>query len=206
MPCRDFQTDFGILQPGYPGFEFYRNELESGNLTDTHFIERLFGRRGVDEFTQQQRDIEDTDTDALRALADINQKTLKETEDLNASIATLTSTLQASENPLTQSLQNIVNPENALIASLDTLSNAFATEQTQSVLQATEALTLALTPLSTAENPFLERFDGIVSRLENVEVKVQQTRTVHSNLVTPAFANAVSDQQNINVQLGKNIR
>ena len=69
--AQDFQTDFGILTPGSPGYDFYRQQLEGGDLTDTNLIERLFGRQGLDDFTSSQRDIEDAEQRRTQRETDI---------------------------------------------------------------------------------------------------------------------------------------
>ena len=88
---QDFQTDFGILTPGSPGYEFYRQQLESGQLTDENFIGRIFGRQGLDEFLSNQRAVEDLEGRTAQREADINAQA----EAIGVAVAEAVTTAQA---------------------------------------------------------------------------------------------------------------
>ena len=68
---QDLQTSFGILQPGSPGYDFFRGQLESGALTGPTEIENLFGRRGLDAFLDTEDRREDATSDFERSSAEI---------------------------------------------------------------------------------------------------------------------------------------
>ena len=59
---QDLGIESGILRPGSAGSAFYRQQIESGQLTDEGLIEQLFGRQGLDDFTQLQRGTADAGT------------------------------------------------------------------------------------------------------------------------------------------------
>lgn len=87
--AQDFQTEFGILTPGSPGYDFYRQELESGALTDENFIERVFGRRGLDEYLQNQRSVADLEARTAERTADIETQAQATAAALSAALAPL---------------------------------------------------------------------------------------------------------------------
>ena len=68
---QDLQTSFGILQPGSPGYDFFRGQLESGALTGPTEIENLFGRRGLDAFLDTEDRREDATSDFEKSSAEI---------------------------------------------------------------------------------------------------------------------------------------
>ena len=86
---QDFQTEFGILTPGSPGYGFYRQELESGGLTDENFIERIFGRRGLDEFIEQQRATEDLTQDTAAREVEIQAQAAAQATAIETALASL---------------------------------------------------------------------------------------------------------------------
>ena len=67
---QDRNIEFGGLRPGSAGYEFYRQQFESGQLTDQNLIRQLFGTQGLDDSIDQQRGTEDADLRLERAIVD----------------------------------------------------------------------------------------------------------------------------------------
>ena len=125
---QDFQTEFGILTPGSPGYQFYRQELESGGLTDENFIERVFGRRGLDEYLQNQRSV-----------ADVEARTETERADIEAAA-------QATATALSEALAPLLHPEPEAVqvsAEAAVASKDAATAATEAAVAARDAATAA---------------------------------------------------------------
>ena len=121
---QDFQTEFGFLTPGSPGYQFYRQELESGALTDENFIERVFGRRGLDEFIEQQRATEDLTEDTAAREVEIQAQATAQATAIETALAPLLA-------------QNATTAE---------------TEATTAMTNATTATTEAATAIANASN------------------------------------------------------
>ena len=67
---QDLGIESGILRPGSAGSEFYRQQIEGGQLTDQNLIEELFGRQGLDDFIGLERGVEDAETRLAQGLID----------------------------------------------------------------------------------------------------------------------------------------
>ena len=67
---QDRSREFGILRPGTGGYQFYRQQFESGQLTDERLIRELFGTQGLDDFIDNQRGQEDAETRLARGIID----------------------------------------------------------------------------------------------------------------------------------------
>lgn len=111
---QDFQTDFGILTPGSAGYNFYRQELESGALTDENLIQRLFGRRGLNEFIEQQRATEDLTQDTAAREADIHAQAAAQATAIEAALAPL-----IAQNATTATLEATTATTNATTATTE---------------------------------------------------------------------------------------
>ena len=66
----DRQREFGILTPNSSGYQFYRQQLAGGELTDENLIQRLFGTQGLDDFISRDRGIIDANTRLETAITD----------------------------------------------------------------------------------------------------------------------------------------
>ena len=86
---RDLETEFGALPPGSAGYNFYRDQLEQGELTNPQTLEELFGREGLSEFTQFSRGITDAGTDLESGLLDVNTRSANLLDSINTNIALL---------------------------------------------------------------------------------------------------------------------
>ena len=145
---QDFQTEFGILTPGSPGYQFYRQELESGGLTDENFIERVFGRRGLDEYLQNQRSV-----------ADVEARTETERADVETQA-------QATATALSEALAPLLQPESdAVMVSSDAAvaSKDAATAANEAAIAARDAATVANAAVGT-----LPDIVGPLGRIETV--------------------------------------
>ena len=86
---RDLETEFGELRPGSAGYNFYRDQLEQGELTNPQTLEELFGREGLSEFTQFSRGVTDAGTDLESGLLDVNTRSANLLDSINTNIALL---------------------------------------------------------------------------------------------------------------------
>lgn len=135
--AQDFQTEFGILTPGSSGYDFYRQELESGALTDENFIERVFGRRGLDEYLQNQRSV-----------ADLEEQTAERTADIEAEAQATATALSEALAPLLQPDSETVRvSSDAAVASKDA-----ATAANDAAIASRDAATVANEAVGTLPN------------------------------------------------------
>ena len=89
---QDLAIESGVLRPGSSGSEFYRNQIESGELTDERLIERLFGRQGLDDFIGLGRGTEDAATQLQRGLLDVETESRDLLMSINTNLAMLIAT------------------------------------------------------------------------------------------------------------------
>ena len=130
---QDFQTDFGILTPGSSGYDFYRQQVESGELTDENFIQRIFGRRGLDDILSNQRDV-----------VDVEQQTEQREADINAQAEVTATAIQTA-------LQPLLGEQSALATQQQTTAALESTTATTASETATTAATTATVEASNAE-------------------------------------------------------
>ena len=177
---QDFQTDFGILTPRTPGYDFYRQQVESGELTDENFIQRLFGRRGLDDILSNQRDV-----------ADVEQRTEQREADINAQAEVTASALQTA-------LQPLLGEQSALATQQQTTAALESTTATTAAETATTAATTATVEASNAEMfgtglsalseviPKLEDFADVPNALANIlSTALSETRIENLIIQSP---------------------
>ena len=87
---QDINTESGVLRAGSAGEAFYRQQIESGELTDTNLIERLFGRQGLDDFIDLTRGTEDAQETLDAAVLAVETESRDLLTSINANIALLT--------------------------------------------------------------------------------------------------------------------
>ena len=102
---QDLGTELGGLRPGSGGYQFYRSQLESGELTDQNLIERLFGRQGLGDFIDLTRGTEDAESALEQGILDANQEAVRELIDINTSLGNIGESLQSLS--LTDTFENI---------------------------------------------------------------------------------------------------
>ena len=125
----DLQQDFGGLRPGSAGYEFYRQQIEAGDLTDTNLIEQLFGRRGLDEFTELSRGKEDAGEDLAAGIVNVNQEA-----------AEVGAALREELSPLLEEQRGLVATQTTTAAlESQTATTASETEVTKATTAMTEA-------------------------------------------------------------------
>ena len=160
---QDFQTEFGILTPGSPGYDFYRQELESGGLTDENFIERVFGRRGLDEYLQNQRSV-----------ADVEARTETERADIETQA-------QATATALSEALAPLLQPESDAVM----VSSDAAVASKDAATAANEAA-IAARDAATAANAAVGTLPDIVGPLERIETVSETFSNIVDALGEPA--------------------
>ena len=146
---QDIRTESGVLRAGSAGEAFYRQQIESGELTDTNLIERLFGRRGLDDFISNRRDVED-----------LEQRTAERTADINAEAEATATALQEVLTPL-------LNEQSAPSRDLSMAAEAQATAATQQMIAA-GALERAATAI---EESAVDTFRGIAATTEDTRLR-----------------------------------
>ena len=62
--------EFGILTPGSSGYQFYREQLLSGELTGENLIRNLFGTQGLEDFLGFERGTEDAEQRLAQGIID----------------------------------------------------------------------------------------------------------------------------------------
>ena len=160
---QDFQTEFGILTPGSPGYGFYRQELESGGLTDENFIERVFGRRGLDEYLQNQRSVTDVEARTETERADIETQA------------------QATATALSEALAPLLQPESdAVMVSSD------AAVASKDAATAANDAAIASRDAATAANDAIGTLPDIVGPLGRIETVSERFSDIVDALGEPA--------------------
>ena len=142
---QDRNVEFGGLRPGSAGYNFYRQQLESGELTDTNLIEQLFGREGLQEFTQFGRGVEDADTSLAQGIIDASTDYQLVLSDNTTALENLTSALSTPQS-VNQALETYSLPSAAPIlastpgatpATTQPISEMIASGVSQGIQQAT---------------------------------------------------------------------
>ena len=87
---QDISTESGVLRAGSAGEAFYREQIESGQLTDLNEIERLFGRQGLDDFIDLGRGVEDAQERFDAAVLAVETESRDLLTSIDANIALLT--------------------------------------------------------------------------------------------------------------------
>ena len=160
---QDFQTEFGILTPGSSGYDFYRQELESGALTDENFIERVFGRRGLDEYLQNQRSV-----------ADLEEQTAERTADIEAEA-------QATATALSEALAPLLQPESETVR----VSSDAAVASKDAATAANDAA-IASRDAATAANAAVGTLPDIVEPLGRIETVSETFSDIVDAIGAPA--------------------
>ena len=93
---QDRRIEFGTLRPGSAGYNFYRQQLESGELTDQNLIKQLFGREGLGDFTSFERGTADAATKMQLDILDVNTASRDLLTSIDTSLKMLTQGEQVS--------------------------------------------------------------------------------------------------------------
>ena len=135
---QDLGIESGILRPGSGGYQFYRQQLESGELTDTNLIERLFGREGLAEFTQFGRGVSDAESALEQGILDANQEAVGELIDINTKLGNIDESLSVTGvfeniqerimqglNPFVEGITEIFTPIQEAVTAIESLTGVF---------------------------------------------------------------------------------
>ena len=135
---QDLGIESGILRPGSGGYQFYRQQLESGELTDTNLIERLFGREGLAEFTQFGRGVSDAESALEQGILDANQEAVGELIDINTKLGNIDESLSVTGvfeniqerimqglNPFVEGITEIFTPIQGAVTAIESLTGVF---------------------------------------------------------------------------------
>ena len=143
---QDINTESGVLRAGSPGEAFYRQQIESGELTDTNLIERLFGRQGLDDFIDLTRGTEDAQEtlDAAVLAVETESRDLLTSIDANIALLTGGQLTDATTATLTNTQQQTATLESqtAMLAA-ETTAMAAETTATQMATAEMESATAA---------------------------------------------------------------
>ena len=94
---QDINTESGVLRAGSAGYEFYRQQLEGGQLTDDNLIEQLFGRQGLDDFIDLTRGTEDAQETLDQAILDVNQDAVDRLTEIDTKLGSIDASLSLSD-------------------------------------------------------------------------------------------------------------
>ena len=148
---QDRNVEFGALRPGSGGYDFYRQRLESGQLTDENLIRQLFGTQGRDDFIDFEQDTQDADQQLAQGILE----------------ATATYETAVSEN--TAAIQALMFPEEAAaITEGAVLATESATRATTDAMTASQAAAEATENISKSVEGAISAtgtLDRIVSAL-----------------------------------------
>ena len=173
---RDRQDEFGRLTPGHPGYDFYRQHLESGTLTNQNLIQSLFGTQGLEDFLDFSRGTED----AEQALA---QGLLDATKAYNETVAANTlaiDTLTAQANELTPAQTLAIEANTTATAALETPMSGTATALESLVTPLEENVT-AITDLATPLETHRLAMEALVSPIDRLESRFEPlTTSIHA--------------------------
>ena len=136
---QDRNVEFGGLRPGSAGYQYYRQQLESGQLTDENLIRQLFGTQGRDDFVDFEEGTQDAD------------------EQLAQGILEATATYETAVSENTAALQELTFPEEAV-----TITEG-AAEAAESASQATTAAMVASESAAEATGNISESVEGAIS-------------------------------------------
>ena len=145
---QDRSIEFGGLTPGSGGYNFYRQQLESGQLTDENLIRQLFGTQGRDDFLGFQQGITEADQDLGEGIDDANAEAEANAAAISEALAPLLSQGMTiaeleSETATTESETASMASELAKIESATAMTNS-ATAETQKALLQTQETSIGM--------------------------------------------------------------
>ena len=131
---QDISTESGVLRAGSAGESFYRQQIESGQLTDLNEIERLFGRQGLDDFIDLGRGVEDAQETFDASVLAIETESRDLLTSINANIALLTEGREAGDTNEQADTALAMLQQEAAVSAVETavLTSAAATIQSES--------------------------------------------------------------------------
>ena len=130
---QDLNTEFGVLRPESTGaFEYYLQALQRGELSEQDILS-VFGRRGLDQYTQ------------------FNQTTTDAGEDLTADTADVNAEAEAQATALTEALTPLLTQQKATADTAATTAEIESTTADTAATTAEIAATTADTAATTAE-------------------------------------------------------
>ena len=172
---QDRRTEFGTLQSGSAGEAFYRQQLESGELTDDNLIEQLFGRQGLDDFTSFGRGTEDAQASLAQGIIDATSNYQSFLSDNTTALVALTGVLDGTPQPEIMMFEQPVaaiptlTPGAATPVQTQNISEAVASGVSQGIQQSS-AQPIANTP---AERVVIENLTVIVQLDDGATAKLE---------------------------------
>ena len=142
---QDQNIEFGGLTPGSAGYEFYRQQLEGGQLTDENLIRQLFGTQGRDDFIDFEQGTQDADQQLAQGILE----------------ATATYETAISEN--TAAIQALMFPEEAVAITEG------AAEAAESASQATDGAMTASEAAAEATGNISDSVEGAITATGTLE-------------------------------------
>ena len=153
---QDLGIESGILRPGSPGYNFYRQQIESGELTDDTLIERLFGREGLDNFLGLERGTEDAATQLQQGILDANEAagltlvdilgtlgSIDENLSLDSTFENIQESIELGLTPFISGITEIFDPLKTGVTAIETLAGEMETSPvlTQALTEPSAQLT-----------------------------------------------------------------
>ena len=209
---QDRSIEFGGLTPGSPGYDFYRQQLEGGQLTDENLIRQLFGTQGRDDFLDFQSGITDADQDLSEGIDEANTEAEANAAAISEALAPLLSQSMTlaeleSETATTESETASMASELAKIESATAMTNS-ATAETQKALIQTQETSIGMLQdasllmnesalnLQTAVNDFAlipESFDDVVSAFRALPDRLLEAITDVMSVYETTLAGGATD-------------
>ena len=168
----DLNRDFGILTPGTGGYKFYRQQIQSGELTDENLIERFFGRRGLDTFVEQQH-----------ATEDLAQRTENREAEINANAKAIATAINAALQPLLLQQESIAEQEGTAEKESQTATKQEGTAEKESQTATKQEGT------AEKESQTATKQEGTAEKESQTATKQEGTAEKHQTLLELEAAN-----------------